>query len=140
MEIWRTRRGEVRGEMGGRQQLDNQGVCLAGVFRARFLRQGASCQLSPTSYFSHQTPPISLQELNGLYRTPFLCEGGRCDVDLPHFGKWKCSPGKVDLSYQVLWPKDLMEKNEQGCWTFSRTCDKPHTTSLFPEAYMKTDA
>lgn len=60
IEVWRIRR-EVRGEMGGRQQLDNQGMCLAGVFRALLLHQGASCQLAPTSYFSHQTPPISLQ-------------------------------------------------------------------------------
>lgn len=54
-ELWRATRGDGRGETGGRQGPDNEGMCVAGVFRALVLGQGASCmfQLPPTSYFSH---------------------------------------------------------------------------------------
>lgn len=139
MEVWRMRR-DVRGEMRGRQRLDDRGMCLAAAFRALLLSQGASCQLSPTPYFSHQTPPIWLQWLNGLYRTASLVKAAAVKLTFHTLASGNVLLVKLLHSYQVLWPKDLMDKDEQGCWTFSRTCDKPHTNSLFPEAGMKTDA
>lgn len=141
MEVWRTRRGEVRGGDGRQavgQPWDVPGWLLLELY---FGGKGASCQLSPTSYFSHQTPPVSLQcSLMGYTGLHTLVKAG-IEADLPH--AWQVemlSLVKLILSYQVLWPKGPNGENEQGCWTFSRTCDKPHTTSLFPEACMKTDA
>ena len=127
--------------MGGRRWVDNQGMCLAGVFRELYFGGKellASSLLHPISPIKPlQSLFSSLMGYTGLHT---FVKAAAVKLTLHTLASGNALLVKLIHSYQVLWPKDLMEKNEQGCWTFSRTCDKPHTTSLFPEACMKTDA
>lgn len=76
MEVWRTRERRSQGEMG-RQAVGRQPRDVPG-WRVQSSTLEARSFLPALSYilFLPSNPPVSLQQLNGLYRTPYLCEGG----------------------------------------------------------------
>ena len=112
--------------------------CLELFFWVRELLACFNFLLHPTS---HIDPLKSLSSgLMGYKELHFFVKAAAMKLTFHTLANRNVLLVKLIHGYQAFWPKVLMKQNEQDCWTLYRTCDKPHTTSLFPEACVKTDA